>query len=151
MEGAKRISRAITGPVGSAAAGIGTALGLGYIISLYLIPDRQEIAFLTRWPADWPDGTDHAYKDNGCPYQRSRKQPDMPQIDMPSLYGKIYHIRRDMDREIIYILAVVNLTLGFVLVYGCKKIRTGEKKEKIKYACGSRPHERPRGQKFFCF
>lgn len=32
-----------------------------------------------------------------------------------------------MDREIIYILAVVNLTLGFVLVYGCK-IRTGGEK-----------------------
>ena len=33
-----------------------------------------------------------------------------------------------MDREIIYILAVVNLTLGFVLVYGCKNPYRGRKR-----------------------
>ena len=39
MEGAKNgFLGAITGPVGSAAAGIGTALGLGYIISLIFNP-----------------------------------------------------------------------------------------------------------------
>ena len=36
----------------------------------------------------------------------------------------------DMDREIIYILAVVNLTLGFVLVYGCKNPYRGRKRRK---------------------
>ena len=53
-----------------------------------------------------------------------------------------------MDREIIYILAVVNLTLGFVLVYGCKNPYRGEKKEKIKYACGSRPQTTKRAKVF---